>query len=178
MVWLIVQYLANGDSLEEILRAYASLTREDAQACLAYAAKMTRERILPIRGYLLMRFKLDENADARWREPLEQAGYEVSTAAEESLQGVEDPIIAQTCRKLGLCLITADLDFCQIVDYPPEEYAGLIVLRHPHPTLAGMRRLVQQVALAVAQNSPAGQLWIVEPGRIRIHLNRPEEETS
>ena len=56
--------------------------------------------------------------------------------------------------------------------------AGLIVLRHPHPTLAGMRRLVQQVALAVGQNSPAGQLWIVEPGRIRIHLNRPEEETS
>ena len=34
MVWLIVQYLANGDSAEEILVAYPSLTREDVQACL------------------------------------------------------------------------------------------------------------------------------------------------
>jgi uncharacterized protein (DUF433 family) len=48
MVWLIVQYLANGDSVEDILTAYPSLTREDIQACLAYAAEMTRERILPI----------------------------------------------------------------------------------------------------------------------------------
>lgn len=36
MAWLIVQYLANGDSLEEILAAYPSITREDIQACLAY----------------------------------------------------------------------------------------------------------------------------------------------
>jgi uncharacterized protein (DUF433 family) len=48
MVWLIVQYLANGDSAEEVLTAYPSLTREDVQACLLYAAEMTRERVLPI----------------------------------------------------------------------------------------------------------------------------------
>ena len=48
MVWLIVQYLANGDSVEDILTAYPSLTREDVQACLGYAAEMTRERVLPI----------------------------------------------------------------------------------------------------------------------------------
>jgi len=48
MVWLIVQYLANGDSKDDILVAYPSLTREDIQACLAYAAEVTRERVLPI----------------------------------------------------------------------------------------------------------------------------------
>jgi uncharacterized protein (DUF433 family) len=48
MVWLIVQYLANGDSMEDILAAYPSLTREDVQACLAYAAEVTRERVLPV----------------------------------------------------------------------------------------------------------------------------------
>ena len=48
MVWLIVQYLANGDSVEDILAAYPSLTREDIQACLTYAAEMTRERVLPV----------------------------------------------------------------------------------------------------------------------------------
>jgi uncharacterized protein (DUF433 family) len=48
MVWFIVEYLANGDSVEEILAAYPSLTREDVQACLLYGAEMTRERVLPI----------------------------------------------------------------------------------------------------------------------------------
>jgi len=48
MVWLIVQYLANGDSVAEILAAYPALTREDVQACLTYAAEMTRERVLPV----------------------------------------------------------------------------------------------------------------------------------
>lgn len=48
MVWRVVQYLANGDSAEDILAAYPSLSREDVQACLAYAAEMTRERVLPV----------------------------------------------------------------------------------------------------------------------------------
>ena len=48
IAWLIVQYLANGDSTEEVLAAHPSLTREDVQACLAYAAEMARERVLPV----------------------------------------------------------------------------------------------------------------------------------
>lgn len=48
MVWLVLQYLANGNRTEDILEAYPSLTREDVEACLAYAAESARERILPI----------------------------------------------------------------------------------------------------------------------------------
>lgn len=48
MVWLVMQYLANGDSVEDVLSSYPSLTREDVQACLAYAAELARERVLPV----------------------------------------------------------------------------------------------------------------------------------
>ena len=48
MVWIIVSCLANGDSIEDILEAYPGLKREDIQAALAYAAEMTRERVLPV----------------------------------------------------------------------------------------------------------------------------------
>lgn len=48
MVWIIVDCLANGDSVDEVLAAYPSLTRDDVQAALAYAAEMTRERVLPV----------------------------------------------------------------------------------------------------------------------------------
>ena len=88
----------------------------------------------------------------------------------QALQGDEDEVVAEACRKESLCLITADLDFAQILDYPPENYEGLIVLRHPHPTLAGMAMLVRQIVVALARgDSPVGCLGIVEPGRIRIY---------
>jgi uncharacterized protein (DUF433 family) len=48
MAWLVVQYLANGDSTEDILAAYPPLTRLDVQACLLYAAELARERVIPI----------------------------------------------------------------------------------------------------------------------------------
>lgn len=82
-----------------------------------------------------MRFKLDENVDLRCRELLAAGGHDVATVAEEHLGGAEDADVAERCLEEGRCLITADQDFAQIVDYPPEKYAGLIVLRHPRPTL-------------------------------------------
>ncbi|MBI2892970.1 MAG: DUF433 domain-containing protein [Deltaproteobacteria bacterium] len=48
MVWLLLEYLANGDSVDDILAAYPGLAREDVQACLAYAARIARERILSV----------------------------------------------------------------------------------------------------------------------------------
>jgi uncharacterized protein (DUF433 family) len=44
----IVHMLANGDSMEELLREYPSLTREDILACLDYAASLAEEQVTPI----------------------------------------------------------------------------------------------------------------------------------
>lgn len=43
----IVHMLANGDSVEDLLREYPSLTKEDILACLDYAATLTEEECLP-----------------------------------------------------------------------------------------------------------------------------------
>jgi len=48
MVWLIVEFLANGDSIAEVLQAYPDLTREDVLAALAFSAEMTKERLIPM----------------------------------------------------------------------------------------------------------------------------------
>lgn len=115
-----------------------------------------------------MHFKFDENADPRWRVPLEAAGNTVSTVTEEKLQGQADVTIAAVCRSLDMCLLTLDVDFAQTTAYPPGDYAGIIVLRHPKPTLRGMLSLVQQVVIMLQRESPHGRLWVVEPGRIRV----------
>ena len=51
-IWvaLIVEHLASGQSEEQILSEYPELEPVDLQAALAYAAELTRERILPTVG--------------------------------------------------------------------------------------------------------------------------------
>jgi uncharacterized protein (DUF433 family) len=46
----IVGMLANGDTIEELLRVYPGLQREDILACLEYAAALAEEEITPLVG--------------------------------------------------------------------------------------------------------------------------------
>ena len=46
MVSVILDNLADGITNEEILRNYPSLSREDIQAAISYAAALTRERVV------------------------------------------------------------------------------------------------------------------------------------
>jgi uncharacterized protein (DUF433 family) len=46
MVSVILDNLAAGVSPEEILKSYPSLSLEDVQAAIAYAAELARERVV------------------------------------------------------------------------------------------------------------------------------------
>jgi len=49
-IWvsLILDFLASGTSIEEILAEYPQLTEEDVRAAIAYGAEMSRERYVDI----------------------------------------------------------------------------------------------------------------------------------
>lgn len=47
----IVLMLANGDTIDELLKAYPTITREDILACLEYAGTLTEEQISPIESF-------------------------------------------------------------------------------------------------------------------------------
>jgi uncharacterized protein (DUF433 family) len=49
-IWvsLILDFLANGSSVEEILQDYPQLEAADIRACIAYGAEMARERFVDI----------------------------------------------------------------------------------------------------------------------------------
>ena len=46
----IVRMLANGDSVDDLLAEYPSLSREDIMACLDYAAELAEEQVTPIQA--------------------------------------------------------------------------------------------------------------------------------
>lgn len=45
--------LANGDTVEDLLVEYPSLSREDIMACLDYAAELAEEQVTPIHSAIL-----------------------------------------------------------------------------------------------------------------------------
>ncbi|MCH8318641.1 MAG: DUF433 domain-containing protein [Bacteroidetes bacterium] len=49
-IWvsLILDFLANGMSIDEILKEYPHLTEDDIKAAIAYGAEMSRERFVEI----------------------------------------------------------------------------------------------------------------------------------
>jgi uncharacterized protein (DUF433 family) len=49
-VAVVLANLADGLSVEEIMRSYPALTPEAIQAALAYAADLAGERVLPLPG--------------------------------------------------------------------------------------------------------------------------------
>ena len=76
--------------------------------------------------------------------------------------------LAGQCRSEGRVLITLDLDFANIRAYPPAEYAGIIILRSKEQDKHAVLTLVDRIALVLANRAPEGELWIVEPDRIRF----------
>lgn len=114
-------------------------------------------------------FKLDENVAPGVAQVFRQAGYDPETVADERLVDAGDPEIARVCRGERRCLVTLDLDFANILSYPPSEYAGIIVLRLPSARIQLQRELARAVAREVETAPIATRLWIVEPGRIGVH---------
>ncbi len=49
-IWvsLVLDRLAAGEQVPDLLREYPQLNEEDIRACIAYGAEMTREHVIPI----------------------------------------------------------------------------------------------------------------------------------
>jgi hypothetical protein len=72
-------------------------------------------------------------------------------------------------------LVSLDLDFTNPLRFQPSQYPGIAVLRLPaKPSAGDLTRLMHTLALALANDSIAGKLWIVEPGRVRVY-QEPEQ---
>jgi predicted nuclease of predicted toxin-antitoxin system len=117
-----------------------------------------------------MKFKLDENLGSRTAELIAALGHDVETVYQEKLNGIRDELLLQSCVSEGRCLITLDLDFADILHFPPRNTAGIAVLRPPRTaSLSILTSLVRSLLTALQSESIAGRLWVVEIGRVRVH---------
>jgi predicted nuclease of predicted toxin-antitoxin system len=119
-----------------------------------------------------MRFLVDEDLPRLTKNLLQQYKHEAVDVRDIGLRGAKDYQIATYAQNEGLCIVTGDFDFSDVRNYPPGEYAGLVVLKLPRTATASfilslLESFLQQEDL-VAQIP--GKLAIVEPSRVRIRI--------
>lgn len=117
-----------------------------------------------------MHFLVDEDLPRSTDDLLRRYGHEAVDLRDIGLRGAKDSHIASYAQREGLCLITGDFDFSDIRNYPPGEYAGLVVLKLPRTATASfilnlVQGFLQREDIVV---QIPGKLAIVEPGRVRI----------
>jgi hypothetical protein len=98
------------------------------------------------------------------------------TVREQGLGGRSDDRIFDACLSEGRTLITLDRDFGHVPRFPPEQTAGIVILELGGP--ASLPLLYDRLRdfLAIASHRPVGgELWIVEPGRVRVRLQKDTE---
>ena len=93
-----------------------------------------------------MKFKLDENLSPSLAAIFTFAGHDAHSIAEQALNGQPDARVIEVFSREQRALVTLDLDFSNILNYPPAAFSGIVVLRladqaHPHVESA-IRRVV------------------------------------
>ena len=126
-----------------------------------------------------MKFKLDENFGTRTQKLFQDEGHNIQTVFAQKLQGCSDQQLYDVCCAEQRCLVTLDLDFADVIRFPPNRTKGIIVIRlsiHLSPSL--LEQLVSQFLQTLRQMVPDKKLWIVEIGRIRIHESDMNENVD
>ncbi len=67
---------------------------------------------------------MDENVDARLAVLLRDEGHDANTVREQGLHGIEDKALYEFCKKEDRLMVMLDLDFSNIIRFPPEGIRG------------------------------------------------------
>jgi predicted nuclease of predicted toxin-antitoxin system len=123
----------------------------------------------------MIKFKLDEHFGTRLQKVFLDSGYNTETVRHENLQGISDKNLFEVCKKEGRCLVTLDLDFSDVIRFPPYSSPGIVILRsRKRVTLRDLKKLIFQLLHLLKTNTIKSQLWVVEQNRIRIHKSDEE----
>jgi predicted nuclease of predicted toxin-antitoxin system len=124
-----------------------------------------------------MKFKLDENFGPTVPAVFQQRGHDCRTVHQERLTGADDAAVLAATVAEERILVTMDHDFGNVLAYPPETTSGVAVINPPgRVSRQLLALLLESLLVACEQQQLQGNLWIVEPGRIREHRSSTESD--
>jgi predicted nuclease of predicted toxin-antitoxin system len=98
------------------------------------------------------------------------------TVRDQKLQGARDEEVFEVSVREGRALVTLDRDLGQVLRFPPGASAGIIVIDPgPRASHRGLLERTRELLAMVETRSPDRALWVIEPGRVRVHLTEDKE---
>jgi predicted nuclease of predicted toxin-antitoxin system len=117
-----------------------------------------------------LKFKLDENIGARGAELLRSAGHDVMTVSQQNLIGTSDENLFSVCSAEKRAPITLDHDFGHVLRFPPQTSSGIVILEvTPRAEADTVLARITDLIATLKDRELGQELWIPEPGRVRIH---------
>lgn len=95
---------------------------------------------------------------------------------EQGLTGAADERVFAASLAERRTLITLDRDFGHVLRFPPKPTAGIVILElGGAASLRLLHDRLRNFLSIAATRSVSGELWIVEPGRVRVRLEKDME---
>lgn len=120
-----------------------------------------------------MRFVIDEDLPRSVAPAIERLGYKAMDVRDHGLRGACDARVFAFAQSMKAVLVTGDRGFGNLLTYPPERHAGVLLVRLPNE--ATLTETIERVTAGIRiyeTEVPSGLLVIVEPNRIRLRRSR------
>jgi predicted nuclease of predicted toxin-antitoxin system len=117
-----------------------------------------------------VRFLIDANLPRSIVGVLTQLGHESLFARDIGLAHAPDRVVAERAQTTQAVLLTRDLDFADVRNYPPEQYNGIVVFRFADDVVAKEIARIAELFLSEPNflRQLSGRLAIVESDRVRF----------
>jgi predicted nuclease of predicted toxin-antitoxin system len=115
-------------------------------------------------------FLVDEDMPRSTAHALKAAGYSVADVRDVGLRSRPDSAVFVYAQSAGAIIVTGDLGFASILNFPPAGHAGIIVVRLPNKMTSN--EVNSQIIRALTElegEDLRGCVVVVEPGRTRLH---------
>jgi len=115
-----------------------------------------------------VKIKLDENLPDDLASLLRAADFDVATVAEEGMAGYDDPPVLQAATAEDRVLMSFDLGFADVREYPPGAHAGIVVFRLKDQRWETLKKPVRRLVSTGVLRQLRRGLAIVDENRVRF----------
>lgn len=111
---------------------------------------------------------LDNCVPRRYLRLLKQWNYVAELSSAHIAPDAPDTDVIALAQELDAVLLTIDLDFSNILNYPPADYGGIMVMRYRIVDEAEVDKTLETALSDLYRDDLRGALVIISPGRYRI----------
>jgi len=115
------------------------------------------------------RFVIDEDMPRSTAPALRTKGYEALDVRDFGLRGKSDDEVFKFAQKEKAIVLTGDLGFGNILQFPLGSHSGIVVAHFPNEvSTSELNNQIIKTLETLSENDFNGNLIIIEPGKVRI----------